>query len=142
MKHLKLFEQFGSGLEIRPSNIPNSGNGLFATKFFEDESIIDEFTGEIITAEESMADHFNDKSDRGRYLISLSNGKVLDVYHSKCFARVANDAEGFQKSEWENNSELMEDDYGRMYLVATRDIYPGEEVFTAYGEDYWNHFRN
>lgn len=136
MRFLKIFEEFISDydeLEVKQSQIPNAGLGLFTKVDIDKDSDISEFTGKVITIEEG------DKltGARGHYLISRSDGNLLDVYGSDNPAIRANDAQG---TDFDNNSEIVEKEDGSIWLVSTRDIYAGEEIFCAYGDDYWTNW--
>jgi len=134
MKYLRLFEEFTSEcdeLEIRQSTIPQAGKGLFTLVDIDKDSKISEFTGEIISEEDSL----KLEGPRGHYLIDAGDGKMLDVYNSDCLAKSANDARDHR-----NNSEIVEE-HGRFWLVSTRDIYAGEEIFCSYGDGYWENWQ-
>lgn len=136
MKHLKLFEEFESNipeLEVKTSNIPNAGDGLFSLVDIDRGEFIAEFTGDVISEEESL----ELEGPRGHYLISMSNGSILDVFNSDSPAIKANDAKG---SKFRNNSEIQETEDGEMWLVSTRRIRSGEEIFCDYGQSYWDNF--
>ena len=56
---------------------------------------------------------------------------------SSCYARYANDS--LYAPLW--NAKLIRDG-DQVWLVATRDISPGEEIYVAYGEHYWKGFQD
>ena len=122
-------------LYTNPSQITNSGTGLFtAINIYKDE-IIAIYKGKILTESEAKT-----KADNGKdkYFISLLNGTILDSMPVKCFAKYANDATGFSKSDFKNNSKIGLDENENVCLIATRKIKQGEEVFCNYGKRYWN----
>lgn len=69
--------------------------------------------------------------------MNLPNGTILDCQNSNCFAKFANDAFGFYKSNFKNNCKITLNDNGNVCLVATRNIKDCEEVFCNYGKSYW-----
>lgn len=138
MRYLKFFEKFVDDyqeLEVKTSSIPGAGKGLFTQVDIDEGSEIAEFTGKVITDSEAQ----ELSGERSHYLIARSDGNLLDVYESDSPAIRANDA---HDTQFNNNSEIIEDDNGRIWLVATRDIYAGEEIFCEYGQEYWNNWSN
>ena len=61
----------------------------------------------------------------------------MDSMSVKCFAKYANDATGFSKSDFKNNAKISLDDKGNVCLIATRKIKQEEEIFCSYGRKYW-----
>ena len=121
-------------LYVKESQLPNSGNGLFtAIDIYKDE-IISIFKGEILSDEEAERRMI---SGEDAYFMNLLNGKILDCKNTECFAKYANDAAGFSKSEYKNNAKISLDDEGNVCLIATRKIKSGEEIFCDYGKRYW-----
>ena len=121
-------------LYTNPSQITNSGTGLFtAINIYKDE-IIAIYKGKILTESEAKT-----KADKGKdkYFINLLNGTILDSMPVKCFAKYANDATGFSKSDFKNNAKIGLDENENVCLIATRKIKEGEEVFCNYGKRYW-----
>ncbi len=139
MRHLKLYEEFQDGvsikdLQVKESSIPNSGNGLFTLVDIPKDTQIVEFTGEEVTKEEIK----KLTGVRSNYLIEMSNGRIVDVYNSDSVAKYANDAEfGGGK----NNSEIQEYEDGKIWLVSTKKIKAGEEIFCSYGPEYWESWK-
>ena len=135
MKWLKLFEEFWDDipeLEIKASNIKEAGQGLFTNVDIEVGDWIAEFTGELISDEEAN----KLQGSRGHYLVSTDRG-ILDVFNSTSPAIKANDARG---TSFKNNSEIVEQTNGEVWLVATKRIRAGEEVFCDYGSEYWENW--
>jgi uncharacterized protein len=126
-------------LYVKESQIPDAGNGLFtAIDIYKDE-IISIFRGEILTNAEAKirANNGND-----RYFINMPNGTIMDSNHRKCFAKFANDANGFVKTRFAINSVITLEEHDRVCLVATRNLKAGDEVFCSYGKKYWRKFAN
>jgi uncharacterized protein len=121
-------------LYTKISQIPDSGNGLFtAIPIYKDE-IIAIFKGEILT--QKVAE-IRAKQGLDKYFISLLNGTIMDSMLVECFAKYANDASGFSKSEFKNNAKIALDDHENVCLIATKKIKIGEEIFCVYGKKYW-----
>jgi SET domain-containing protein len=121
-------------LYIQTSQLPNSGNGLFTAIEIFKEEIISVFYGEILTSEKSK---IRAKSGNDAYFMNLLNGKILDCKNTDCFAKYANDAGGFSKSEFKNNAKITLDENNNVCLIAIRKIKSGEEIFCDYGKKYW-----
>ena len=86
-------------LYIKKSQIENSGNGLFTAIEIYKEEIISVFKGRILTNNEAASIVLlnNDK-----YFINLLDGTILDSNTVDCFAKYANDSNGFIKSKYKN----------------------------------------
>jgi hypothetical protein len=116
------------------SQIENAGDGLFtAIDIFEDE-IISLFKGEIISDKESKKRAL---LSHDKYFINLLDGSIMDSMHTACYAKYANDAEGFSKSAFKNNAEITLDDEDNVCVKALKKIKSGEEIFCGYGKRYW-----
>jgi hypothetical protein len=121
-------------LYIQKSQIENSGNGLFTAIEIYKEEIISIFKGKIITITEAES-IVNLNEDK--YFINLLDGTILDSNTVDCFAKYANDSNGFIKSNYKNNSKITLDESNNVCLVATKNIKSNEEIFCSYGKRYW-----
>ncbi|MFT7352353.1 MAG: SET domain-containing protein [Flavobacterium sp.] len=121
-------------LYLKESQVPNSGRGLFTAIEIYKEEIIAYFNGEILSYEESQ---LRAKNTTASYFMNLPNGTILDCYAISGFAKYANDAKGFSKSEFKNNALITLDDNGKVCLIAKRKIKSEEEIFCSYGKKYW-----
>ncbi len=121
-------------LYINPSQIVNSGYGLYTAIDIYKEEIIALFKGKILSNSAAIK---RAKEGNDRYFINLLNGRIMDSMHAKCFAKYANDANGLIKSNFKNNTVITLDDHDRVCLQALRDINAGEELFCNYGKRYW-----
>ena len=106
--------------EVRRS--PIHGNGVFARRKIEAGERIVEYEGERITSDESAI-----RAEQGggpvnhTFFFSLADGRVLDGGSQGNDARFINHA-------CEPNCEAQEDDEGRVFIHALRDIERGEEL--------------
>ena len=121
-------------LYIKTSQLLNSGNGLFTAIDIYKEEIISIFKGEILSDAES---EIRAKNNTNQYFMNLLNGSILDCKNTDCFAKYANDASGFSKSEFKNNAKITLDENENVCLIAIRKIKSGEEIFCDYGKRYW-----
>lgn len=121
-------------LYVKVSQLPNSGNGLFtAIDIYKDE-IVSLFKGEILSNEQAKSIV---KKGNNKYFMNLLNGSILDCMHTDCFAKYANDAVGFSKSNYKNNTKITLDENGNVCLIAIKKIKSGDEIFCDYGKKYW-----
>jgi uncharacterized protein len=124
-------------LYIKESQIPGSGNGLFtAIPIYKDE-VISIFKGKILSDKEAQYGATNGEDG---YIINMPDGTILDSMKVKCFAKYANDALGFVKTKYKNNSKITFDENGNVCIVANRNILAGEEIFCSYGNKYWKKY--
>lgn len=121
-------------LFIASSQIPFSGNGLFtAIDIYKDEVIV-LFKGEILTDAQIK---LRIKKGHDKYFINMVDGSMMDSMHTQCFAKYANDADGFSGSKFRNSSRIALDEDDNVCIVATRNIKTNEEIFCSYGKSYW-----
>ena len=121
-------------LYFKLSQIENAGNGLYtAIDIFKGETI-SLFKGEILTDKEAEK-RVELKNDR--YFINLLDGSIMDSMNTDCFAKYANDAEGFGANGFKNNAKITLDDDDKVCIKATKTISSGEEIFCSYGKSYW-----
>jgi hypothetical protein len=158
--------------QIRKSNIPGAGKGLFTTAGFKKGEIIGEYYGPFKKTYDDVPEKYD------MYIFTLQNGKIL-VPSPNCKSQYINDGLAYdaivlETMEWfiesgtsgrirkkdiydivngELNEPLMysdeskgiECDYNvdwledgnRVLLKAIRDIDIDEELYVAYGKDYW-----
>ena len=126
-------------IQIKKSQIPNSGYGLYAgSKGFK--------KGEKIALYGTPNNHVLEKTLNAKCESAKDFNKCWGDYvlcHGKhCWdgrnpkstiSRYANDCHG---SSFKCNSHF-EIFKGVPWLVATRNIPPGQEIFCSYGKDYW-----
>jgi SET domain-containing protein len=109
--------------ELRRSSI--QGRGAFATQRIRKGARIIEYTGEIISVEES--DKRYDDGAMGRhhtFLFSLDNGYVID-------GAVNGNEAAYINHSCDPNCEAV-DVKGKIFIEALRTIYPGEELCYDY----------
>lgn len=121
-------------LYIATSQLLNSGNGLFTAITIYKDEIISLFKGEVLSTDEAT---IRIKNGTDQYFINLINGSILDCKTTDCFAKYANDANGFSKSTFKNNAKITLDENNNVCLIALRKINLGEEIFCDYGKKYW-----
>lgn len=123
-------------LEVKPSNIPGSGQGLFTKTFIPKGTHIIEYKGRITTWKE-VKDNWSNV-----YLYTINHRHVIDSRnHKKSLARYTNDAKGLTRIKGlSNNAEFVNDGL-RAFVVAAKNIEAGEEILVSYGKPYWDTVR-
>ena len=110
-------------IEVRASGI--HGKGVFAVKPISEGDRIIEYTGPVITWKEAESRHPHDPDDPNHtFYFHIDDKHVIDGMFGS-------------PAKWINhacdpNCEADEDD-GRIYIKALRDIAPGEELNYDYG---------
>jgi SET domain-containing protein len=119
-------------LTVKRSTLPKAGKGLFTTIFIPKGTLITEYKGKITTWKD--ADH-----DEGRnlYIFYVNKNHVIDARTNKTLARYANDARGLNRIKGQHNNSAYSSEGNRIFIKATRDIAPGDEILVGYGKDYW-----
>lgn len=117
-------------MSVRKSNIPMAGLGLFAERPFNVDERIVEYSGERLTTDQY--DRRYDRDAMGSYGIQLSEKYVIDA--RKTSAGVARYACDYHGSGKRPNAEYVNFG-GRIWIVATKRIRPGDEILTDYGDD-------
>ncbi len=126
-------------LIVKTSLLPNAGKGLFTNKAIKKDSKIIEYKGEIIDWKEYTK---RVKEDKDGYLFFISNKRCIDAFSTPRYkARFANDAEGLSKVKGLKNNAVYDIFDDRCFIVATRDIKAGEEIFVSYTKEYWDCIR-
>lgn len=121
-------------LYIQTSQLPNSGKGLFTAIAIYKEEIIAVFNGEVLSNKEAA---IRSKKGLDTYFMNLLNGTILDCMTTDGFAKYANDACGFSKSDFKNNAKIALDENNQVCLIALKKIKAGDEIFCDYGKNYW-----
>lgn len=124
----------------------NAGLGLFSDRLFEKNDIITEFVGWVIDRKEALrlrsegkATHICDLVKPSLYLDGEKDPKPFIGGGS-----FANDGSTFLGGPG-NNSKFWKwyderEGRSRVFLKATQEIQPGEEIFVGYCKDYWVDF--
>lgn len=123
-------------LEVKTSTITGGGNGLFSKTFIPKGSRILEYRGDITSWKKVKDDADN------AYIYFVKPNHVIDArHHPKSLGRYANDAKGLVSIKGKSNNAKFENDGLRVFMVATKDIQPWEEIFIQYGRSYWDTVR-
>lgn len=124
-------------LEIKTSQIPGAGLGLYTKIFIPSGSLVSEYKG-VVTTWEAVKDEIDND-----YIYYISSRHVINARPTtKALARYANDAKGMKQVEGLNNNCTFKKMEGRVYIKARVDILAGTEIFVSYGKQYWDTARN
>ncbi len=121
-------------LYIAESSIPGAGLGLFTKVFIPKGTRVVEYKGKITTwAAVDSQDGLNP------YIYFVSDNHVIDASkRKKSLARYINDARGMKKIKGLNNNAYYIEEDVRVFIDASKNIQPGEEIFVGYGKEYWD----
>ncbi len=123
-------------LYIKPSDLPNSGKGLFTKAPIKRGKDVIEYKGEIIPWSECLE---REEKGKGGYFMYVSSKYCIDARPTKeHMARYANDAKGFTKKEGVKNNSFYEMRGKRVFIVARKNIPEGSEILVGYGKEYWD----
>jgi len=132
---------WSDSVSVKTSQIPKSGNGLFSMQTFRRGDVICEYEGEIITWSECEK-----RSNEGHegYAVFITKNRCIDAFFTPwAKGRYANDARGIGRVSGLTNNAHYEiqtrKGEKRVFIVATRTIHPGQEIFVHYGDDYWRY---
>lgn len=123
-------------LEVKTSILPNAGMGLFAKMVFKKGDTIIEYVGEMTTWEKVKDDAENN------YIFHIDDEHVIDAKNDlKSFGRYVNDAAGLTRVKGVKNNAMYEEKGYQVFIIADKDILPGEEILVAYGKEYWQQIK-
>jgi SET domain-containing protein len=136
---LKVNRNYDKRTVIKPSTIPNGGNGLFALVKIKHGEVIGELGGQLISDDNYPDDSFYIAAIAQCALNKTRPYKYIDSKHYGAHVSRINFAPraingiqtGFQNAAIR---QLCEAPY--FIYVATKDIEPGQEIWSSYGEDY------
>lgn len=121
-------------VEVKHSQIPKSGKGLFAKKFIPKGAVIVEYKGEITTWKKVDFDE-----GRNGYIYYVKKKHVIDASkNTEYLARYANDAKGLKRKKGLKNNAAYIEKGKKVFIQAKKDIEPGEEILVGYGKEYWD----
>ena len=120
-------------LQVRKSQLPGTGKGLFTKIDIRKGTRIVEYKGRL----HRWQDIKHEDGHNG-YLLYISPSAVINAQGTlKLIGRYANDANGLVRVDsLRNNSEYVTVG-SRCFITATKNIKKGEEVFVRYGKEYW-----
>lgn len=142
----------GNGVEVRASKLgPNANLGLFATRRFETGDLVTEYDGCVIDEREAKARQEKKISTHIRSLgpkHASIDGRDVPNETWRGGASFANDSFGRPpyNAKWEQQrpgkhtvgvNRSGTNVFERVFLRATKQIVPGDEIYVDYGKDFW-----
>ena len=111
-------------IQVRRSGV--HGRGVYAVAPIKAGDKVIEYKGEIITWDEALRRHPHDPDQPNHtFYFHLDDGHVIDgKYHGNSARWINHSCDPNLEAEQEGN---------RVFLMALRDIEPGEELFFDYG---------
>ncbi len=126
-------------LIIKKSRLPGAGKGLYTTKAIRKESKIIEYRGEIIGYNEYRK---RTRKEQDHYLFFVRMEHCIDAMYTPQYkARYANDAAGITRLKGVKNNSDYVISGNKCFIVASRNIKAGEEIFVNYTKSYWSYMR-
>jgi SET domain-containing protein len=114
----------GRRIQVRRSGV--HGKGVYALQPLKKGEVIIEYTGERISWKEALRRHPHDPKDPDHtFYFHIDDSRVID-------AKVGGNAARWINHACSPNCEADEDG-GRVFIKALRNIKPGEELFYDYG---------
>jgi SET domain-containing protein len=114
----------GRRIQVRRSGV--HGKGVFALQPLAEGETIIEYTGKVITWKQAQKAHPHDPDDPNHtFYFHIDDKRVID-------AAVGGNAARWINHACDPNCEADEQD-GRIFIKALRDLRPGEELFYDYG---------
>ena len=114
----------GPRIQVRRSGV--HGKGVFALRPIEPGDVVVEYKGQMITWAEAQKRHPHDPTDPNHtFFFHIDDKRVID-------AAVGGNAARWINHACDPNCEADEQD-GRIFIKALRDLRPGEELFYDYG---------
>lgn len=124
----------GHGVEAKKSKIPHGGLGLFATQPFLSGDLVTEYAGKEISRTEADRLRRQDPANASHIRKTGDQRFVIDGL------RVPRDGKGggsFANQDPDGKDNTKYRNVGsKVYLVATHNIHPKDEITANYGRDY------
>ncbi len=124
-------------LSAKKSSIPNSGQGLYVNSkehganaiVFRPKQKIVNYVGQILTNDE-IDERYDDYT--APYALQLGANRNVDASLLRGLASQAN----AKRTLSQCNAKLSRNNQGQGFLVATKNIRNGQEIFAYYGNEY------
>lgn len=116
----------GRRIQVRKSGV--HGKGVFVVQPIKKGELVIEYTGEVISWDEALRRHPHDPSDPNHtFYFHIDAETVIDG------ARQGNSARWINHACAPNCEAETDEEAGRVFIRALRNLKPGEELFFDYG---------
>ena len=122
-------------VEIKKSTIPNSGNGVFATRDLKKNQIVGNYT---VGTRKMSAEQLNKKFPENKqrtHIWSKSKTEFYDAKSTKSVAGIFNNCRPQDSRVIRCKNQAKITNFGNVRL--TENVKKGKEIFTTYGREYW-----
>jgi hypothetical protein len=124
--HPSFYHTSPFSLSIKPSLIPNAGEGVFTNDFIPSNTIIDEYYGDV---------HYISFSS-SRYFLEITPTCGIDAFnYPRCYMAMINDVHGTDHKT--NCTFIIDQENERAFIKSTKDISSNSEIYVSYGDNYW-----
>lgn len=124
-------------LYLKKSKLPGAGKGLFTKIDIAKGTRIVEYKGRLQPWKD-----VKHEDGHNAYLFKINSRIAINALpYKKTLGRYANDARGFIRVDGLRNNADYEVEGKRCFIDATRKIKKGEEIFVAYGGNFWSLMR-
>jgi uncharacterized protein len=133
--------KYEKDLFLKASLLPDAGKGLFTKVPIKKGEKIVAYKGEIVPWK-ICERRF--QQDEGGYAFYVTSKYCIDAYPTPQYlGRYANDARGLSRVKGLRNNSVYEVfDKRSVFIVATKDIPAGSDIFVDYGTEYWGAVRD
>ena len=124
-------------VQVKQSNIPNAGKGLFAKKEYRNNDLIGHYRGQVLSNRQHSRRYGASQKDQGPYSLQVRKDTVVD---SSCHRFVMSMANGTARQRDANArfvSRMNSETSGKVAVRATKRIRIGDEILVHYGRDYF-----
>lgn len=123
-------------LYVQHSTIPNAGKGLFTRKRIKDREYIGTYVGDVVTDLAACKER--------DYIIETlpfmtAWGKWTEPI-LLCGKRMDNKMRWINDPRYDKgrvNCQAVQSHTGKIFICATKEILPGQEILMSYGDFYW-----
>ena len=131
-------------LAVRDSHLPHAGLGVFVQRDFGEDQIIAQYEGRHLDKRELDFVYGNGNETVAPYSLEVDEDHYIDADPEVCVAAPINDLHYLNQVSRAGSSNCRcvrysSDERDAVFVVTTRHIQEGEELYFSYGSKYWSH---